>query len=323
MAPAPADELIDALGTRHGVAGAAARIVSLVPSITELLFDLDLGAQVIGRTGFCIHPRMQVRKVPKVGGTKTIDVARIERLRPTHLIVNIDENPRPLVEETARFVPHVVVTHPLHPRDNLALYRLLGGIFGREKRAEALCRDFERAYAAVLQNAESWPPQRVLYLIWKAPWMTISQDTYIARMLATVGWQVVAPTSDDRYPTLALDADDPIRRGLGAAVHRTVRLSRAALRGDPRYASARLAHAGGVDRRVDDLLVRQPRDRRSCLLERVSPLAGLNGFCSEGKPLTPQWPKWKSKLFVGEHAALMAPNAHVAENMKVTVYQVS
>src|SRR5438477_1283761 len=114
MSLAPTNEyhLVDALGTVHEVAGATARIVSLVPSITELLFDLGLAAQVVGRTGFCVHPGDLVKRVAKVGGTKSIEIMRIKRLAPTHLIVNIDENPRATVEELSRFVPHVIVTHP-------------------------------------------------------------------------------------------------------------------------------------------------------------------------------------------------------------------
>jgi ABC-type Fe3+-hydroxamate transport system substrate-binding protein len=196
--------LTDAAGTQHDIATGPARIVCLVPSITELLFELDLGAQVVGRTGFCIHPRDKVRKVSKVGGTKTIDLARIKRLQPTHLIVNVDENPRALVQEIGRFVPHVIVTHPRHPRDNLALYRLIGGIFGREERALALCQRFERAYDECLTRTATWPHQKVLYLIWKSPWMTVCADTHISRMLAAVRWDTIAPASHARYPTIDL-----------------------------------------------------------------------------------------------------------------------
>jgi ABC-type Fe3+-hydroxamate transport system substrate-binding protein len=204
LTPTNESGLVDAAGKRHEVAAASARIVSLVPSITELLFDLGLQSNLVGRTGFCIHPKDLVRKVPKVGGTKTIDLARIKRLHPTHLVVNIDENPRGMVEEIAKFVPHVVVTHPRAPRDNLDLYRLLGGIFSRQEQAEALCRRFEHAYDEVATIGASWPRQQVLYLIWKAPWMTVSSDTYISRMLATVGWDTVAPNSSSRYPTVDL-----------------------------------------------------------------------------------------------------------------------
>jgi len=207
LTPTNEHEFVDAAGTRHEVAAAGARIVCLVPSITELLFELGLQGNIVGRTGFCVHPKDLVRKVSKVGATKTIDIARIKRLHPTHLVVNIDENPRGLVEEIAKFVPHVVVTHPRAPRDNLDLYRLLGGIFSREEQAEALCRRFEHAYDEVATIGAAWPRQKVLYLIWKAPWMTVSADTYISRMLATVGWDTVAPNSNARYPTLDLTSE--------------------------------------------------------------------------------------------------------------------
>jgi len=206
LTPTNETELVDAAGKRHEVAAAGARIVSLVPSITELLFDLGLQSNLVGRTGFCIHPKDLVRRVSKVGGTKTIDLARIKRLRPTHLIVNVDENPRGLVEDIAKFVPNVVVTHPRAPRDNLDLYRLLGGIFSRQEQAEGLCRRFEHAYDEVATIGAALSRQRVLYLIWKAPWMTVCSDTYISRMLATVGWDTVAPRSNARYPTVDLTA---------------------------------------------------------------------------------------------------------------------
>lgn len=200
-------QLTDALGTRHQVAGAQARIVSLVPSITELLFDLDLAPKIVGRTGFCIHPKDRVKRVAKVGGTKSIEMGRIKRLAPTHLIVNIDENPRATVEALARFVPHVIVTHPLEPRDNLMLYRLLGRIFSREEQAEELCQRFERGYEEMVAATVGLPRRRVLYLIWKSPWMTVARDTYISRMLATIGWDTYEAKSDARYPAFNLTAE--------------------------------------------------------------------------------------------------------------------
>jgi len=72
--------LLDAAGQAHPRADASTRIVSLVPSLTELLFDLGLGERVVGRTGFCVHPREALRAVPKVGGTKDVNLARIREL---------------------------------------------------------------------------------------------------------------------------------------------------------------------------------------------------------------------------------------------------
>jgi len=198
-------DLVDAVGRRHAPAGSDARIVSLVPSITELVCDLGLAASLVGRTGFCVHPRAPLKRVPKVGGTKDIDLARLRRLEPTHVIVNVDENRREAVEEIARFAPHVIVTHPLGPLDNLPLYRLIGGVFGREAEAERLGERFERAYAACERAADGFVPERVIYLIWRKPWMTVSRDTYISRTLGLVNWLTVPETAADRYPEIALD----------------------------------------------------------------------------------------------------------------------
>jgi ABC-type Fe3+-hydroxamate transport system substrate-binding protein len=164
------------------------RIACLVPSITELLCDLGLASQIVARTGYCIHPCAAVANIAKIGGTKTVNQAKLRKLAPTHLIVNIDENERPTADALRQFVPHVIVTHPCAPEDNLALYRLLGGIFNREQAAEAL----GARLAVALNNARAvglnMPPRKVLYLIWREPWMTVAPDTYIARMLATIGW---------------------------------------------------------------------------------------------------------------------------------------
>lgn len=198
-------ERTDYAGREHPRAGPAPRIVSLVPSITELLFDLGLGPSVTGRTTFCVHPKPAVDPVPRVGGTKTVRLDRLRRLAPTHVIVNVDENRRSDVEAIESFAPHVVVTHPLAPGDNPALYRLLGSIFGREEAAERLAGAFAEALAAVEAAAGRLPPRRVLYLIWKEPWMTVSRDTYIARTLALVNWETAAHDPAVRYPEVGLD----------------------------------------------------------------------------------------------------------------------
>lgn len=193
--------LVDALGCEHAPVqrGAVPRIVSLVPSITELLCDLGLASCIVGRTGFCVHPADVVKSIPKIGGTKDVNIDKLRRIAPTHLVVNIDENEKPVVDELAQFIPHVIVTHPIAPRDNLDLFRLLGGIFHAEERAEALCAAFEQEYAALAATPKG-VPQTMLYCIWKDPWMTISHDTYIARMMAEVGWQCWAAPSTGRYP---------------------------------------------------------------------------------------------------------------------------
>ena len=211
--PHPSDPsaLIDASGQVHAPAGEGARIVSLVPSLTELVCDLGLRAQLVGRTGFCVHPREVLRDIPKVGGTKDVRLEVVRALAPTHLLVNVDENTRETVAELARFVPHVIVTHPCTPADNLALFRLLGGVFGREALAAELCASLEAALLRAAELRRSLDDEAVAYLIWREPWMTIASDTYIAAMLAEVGWQTLPAVEGGdlgaaRYPTFEWDA---------------------------------------------------------------------------------------------------------------------
>ncbi|MGZ4373116.1 MAG: helical backbone metal receptor, partial [Gaiellaceae bacterium] len=184
----------------------SARIVCLVPSITELVCDLGLADQLVGRTGFCIHPRETLRHVPKVGGTKDVLLDRVRSLAPTHAIVNVDENTLETTDALREFVDHVVVTHPCAPRDNLDLYRLIGSTFGREREAERLCDTFASVHERIRERAERREASDVLYLIWREPWMTVTRDTYISQMLALVNWRTLPTVAADRYPEVDLKA---------------------------------------------------------------------------------------------------------------------
>jgi ABC-type Fe3+-hydroxamate transport system substrate-binding protein len=182
------------------------RIASLVPSLTELLFALGLGPHVVARTGFCIHPR-EARAVPKVGGTKDPDLALLRAIAPTHLVVNVDENRREDVEAAREFVPNILVTHPLAPVDNLALFATFGDAFDCRARADALIAQLEASLSSVRDAMRGVPRERALYLIWRKPWMTVSRQTYVSASLALVGWDTVPEQSESRYPRVA--DDDP------------------------------------------------------------------------------------------------------------------
>lgn len=185
------------------------RIASLVPSLTELVVALGLREQLVARTGFCIHPAEAVRDVPKVGGTKDLNMAALRQAAPTHVLLNVDENRVEVLDELRAFVPHLVITHPNAPADNLALIDQMLTAFGHlpgvAERAAALKAELREELARVAATA--LPPQQVLYLIWRGPWMTVARDTYIARMLATVNW-LSLPAADGgphgaaRYPVL-------------------------------------------------------------------------------------------------------------------------
>ena len=198
-------DLTDAVGTVHRPAGTDCRIVSLVPSMTELLFDLGLGAQIVGRTHFCVHPADELESVTSVGGTKKISTRKLAALDPTHVILNIDENTKAMADEIEQIVPTLVVTHPIEPEDNIGLFRLIGGIFDRAAQAERLCAQFSEGLADLRTAARDWPRRRVLYLIWKDPWMTVSRDTYVSRFLALAGWQTIGHDDANRYPTINID----------------------------------------------------------------------------------------------------------------------
>lgn len=188
------------------------RIASLVPSLTETLVTLGLGAQLVARTGYCIHPAAALRAVSKVGGTKDVNLAKLRRLAPTHVLVNIDENRRETVDALRTFVPRVVVTHPCAPIDNLRLLDQLAAEFaalpGVSAKAASLWRRMMHELDAT--HPERYPTRRVLYLIWRDPWMTVARDTYISGMLARIGWATL-PAIDGgergaaRYPIVAGD----------------------------------------------------------------------------------------------------------------------
>ena len=202
--PEMAEPLLeDDAGNRFEPAGPEARIACFVPSITELLVDLGLGDRLVARTRFCIHPADAVARIAAVGGTKKVNLRKLEALAPTHAVLNIDENTVEMAEAMRGFVPNVVVTHPLVPEDNLRLYALMGGLFGRAAEAAELGRRFRAALDALPPVG---PAGRldVLYFIWKDPWMTVSRDTYISAMLGTVGWRTTHHDPDVRYPTVDL-----------------------------------------------------------------------------------------------------------------------
>jgi ABC-type Fe3+-hydroxamate transport system substrate-binding protein len=201
---------VDWLGVAHPPADAAPRIASLVPSLTELLFALALGPYVVARTGFCVHPKPDIVRVPKIGGTKDPDLVRLAALAPTHLIVNVDENLRETVDAAREFVPNVIVTHPADPIDNVRLFALFGAIFNREREAAALGLAFDAALNDLDAATARLRRERVLYLIWRKPWMTVTRETYISATLARAGLDTVPMQSTRRYPELA--DDDPAWR---------------------------------------------------------------------------------------------------------------
>ena len=210
--------LCDALGQPVAAVGPQARIASLVPSLTETLFALGLHTQIVARTGFCIHPRAEVGAVPKVGGTKDVHLDALRALKPSHVLVNVDENNRETVDALRAFVPHVLVTHPQTPQDNGPLFDLLGTAFAGVPGVTQRAAELRHQLQSVLDDLAGLqaPTRRVLYLIWRDPWMTVARDTYISRSLAAVGWHTWPEVNGgdglhqpgrSRYPAFDWSAD--------------------------------------------------------------------------------------------------------------------
>jgi ABC-type Fe3+-hydroxamate transport system substrate-binding protein len=187
---------------------ATPRIASLVPSLTETLFALGLGEQLVARTGYCIYPSPAVKALPKVGGTKDVNLAKLAALKPSHVLLNRDENTLATLAAVQALTPSpiVIANHPLCPLDNLSVFRQLGDAFDAAVAGETLCHQFQTVYDAAL--ARSWRPKRVLYLIWQDPWMSVARNTYISQTLALFGLHTVPALMGEivgasRYPVIA------------------------------------------------------------------------------------------------------------------------
>lgn len=180
--------------------GEPRRIVSLVPSLTEALFELGLGGRVVGVTEWCVHPREGVARVPKVGGTKTPDLAAITALRPDLVIANREENRRRDVERLERAGIPVWVTYPRTVREGAELLAELAGLGASEERTRAVVDPVLRA----VEDAERRPAERrprVFCPIWRGPWMTVGRDTYAHDLIQLCGGaNVFADLGDRRYP---------------------------------------------------------------------------------------------------------------------------
>ncbi|MBO9618574.1 MAG: ABC transporter substrate-binding protein [Niabella sp.] len=185
--------MIDAFASRK------MRIVSLVPSITELLFALGLGEEVVGITKFCIHPERWFRIKTRIGGTKNVDIARVALLQPDLIIANKEENVKEQVEQlAARF--DVLVTDVNNVDQALEMIRQIGIRTNRAMKAATLLSDIKDRFDSLRPVA----PQPVAYMIWKDPWMTVGGDTFINDMLLKAGFKNRF-AHRTRYPVIGLE----------------------------------------------------------------------------------------------------------------------
>ena len=176
------------------------KIVSLVPSLTELLFDLGLESSIVGRTKFCIHPAGRVASIPKIGGTKKVHVDKVIALEPDLIIANKEENQKEDVEALAKECK-VLLTEIANYDQAIAAIKRIGVETSTRERAIEICQKIELQFSRLRPKN---PRRRVCYLIWQKPYMTIGHDTYIHDMLGRCGFDNIAG-GQTRYPTLTIE----------------------------------------------------------------------------------------------------------------------
>lgn len=191
-------EFTDQMQRRVVVSWPPRRIVSLVPSQTELLFDLGAGGRVVGVTDFCTEPAAQLGGVARVGGTKRFLFERIDALAPGLLIGNREENYAEGIARLAARYP-VWMSDILGLEDALAMIRAVGELVGEAAAASDLARRIADGFAAIPARE----PLPVAYLIWRKPWMAAGSGTFIDAMLRRAGFANVF-ADRPRYPEFTL-----------------------------------------------------------------------------------------------------------------------
>lgn len=175
------------------------RIVSLVPSQTELLCDLGLEEETVGITKFCVHPDRWFRHKARVGGTKTIDPDKVRALAPDLILANKEENVKEQVEALSDIAP-VWVSDISTLEDALLMINEIGRLTGKEEKAHIIAGNIARDFAALLPE----DTRKALYLIWRKPWMTVGRDTFIHDMLRHCGLDNIYG-EEERYPELTFE----------------------------------------------------------------------------------------------------------------------
>jgi ABC-type Fe3+-hydroxamate transport system substrate-binding protein len=178
------------------------RIISIVPSQTEFLYDLGLEESVVGITKFCIHPDNWFRNKTRIGGTKDLKIDKIKALNPDLIIGNKEENQREQIEELQQNFP-VWISDIVTFNDALDMMRMIGELVDKSEKANAIVQNimdkkqhFESKYAAKKRL-------KVAYFIWRKPYMTAANGTYIHEMLQIFGAENVFD-NQKRYPEIEL-----------------------------------------------------------------------------------------------------------------------
>ena len=192
----------DQLGTHHQFENTPQRIVSLVPSQTELLYDLNLEDSIVGITKFCVHP-IHFKSTKKIiGGTKKVKIDKIKELQPDIIIANKEENTKEMVEELSQICP-VWVTNIITIEDNLQMIADFGQLFNKRTEANKWFDKLNFAYLDFQNFIKDQPIKKVAYFIWANPYMVAGKDTFINELLKLNHFQNIY-VEKGRYPEIEL-----------------------------------------------------------------------------------------------------------------------
>ncbi len=189
----------DQMGRHISITYPPQRIISLVPSQTELLFDLGLDTEVIGITKFCIHPEKKFKSSTKIGGTKMLDTGKIRELKPDLIIGNKEENERTQIEELMKEFPVWMSDIKVLP-DAIEMIKQIGELTFRSEKAIEIAEGIHEGF---LNLKIKHKPARTAYFIWKDPYMLAGKQTFIDDILSRGGFENVI--TEDRYPEIGAD----------------------------------------------------------------------------------------------------------------------
>ncbi|MCT8338510.1 helical backbone metal receptor [Flavobacteriaceae bacterium TK19130] len=192
----------DQIGRSITISKTPLRIISLVPSITELLVDLGLEDQLMGVTKFCVHPHNLRRLKTVVGGTKNISVEKIKALSPDIIIANKEENTEEIVE-SCETIASVYVSDIASIADCLEMIEDFGILFSRQSEASSIRETIQSEVRAFTLKMKKYSTQKVVYLIWKKPYMAAGKDTFIDYLLRLNKFDNIL--LEDRYPEISIE----------------------------------------------------------------------------------------------------------------------
>lgn len=181
------------------------RIISLVPSQSELIWYLGLQKELVGITKFCVHPAEMFRSVKRIGGTKTVKFDEIQKLKPDLIIANKEENQQEQIEELCKHFP-VYISDIYNVDDALKMIEQVGLITDRKNKSEELVSTIKEKHNLFKsKNSAVKTKKRVAYLIWKNPYMAAGSSTFITNMLHECGFTNVFGNHKNRYPEINIE----------------------------------------------------------------------------------------------------------------------